>query len=256
MGSFVKPLYLDAEAPVTVDLDGPALRVAGGGCADGRYPLKRLSRIVVHGDVEWRARALAACLAAGISISFVDGGGEVTGLCLSTRPRRPYLGQWLNERASMPNWAEYYADWRRRMEREAALRFLGATELGVPSLDPACVRERFVARVRGLGARPLAFLEAAAASLAAEVCQDFGRVSFADCNLVTDLAMILRWEADALAYKLGRKRRHAFLSVAAAASAFEAEREKLEKRAVECLSALLARPPRRGIRKEPMPCPS
>lgn len=252
MGSFVKPLYLDAEASVTVDLDGPALRVAGGGCTDGRYPLKRLSRIVVRGDVEWRARALAACLATGISISFVDDRGEITGLCLSARPRRPYLGQWLNERASTRNWAEHYADWRRRMEREAALRFLGATELGVPSLDPACVRERFVTRMRGLG--PLAFLEAAAASLAAEVCQDFGRASFADCNLVTDLAMILRWEVDALAYKLGRRRRHGFLSVAAAASAFEAEREKLEKRAVECLSALLARPPRRGIRKEPMPC--
>lgn len=56
----LKPLYLDGTQALTVHLDGPALKVTGSDRCPGRYPLRRLSRVIVSGRVEWDTPALVA----------------------------------------------------------------------------------------------------------------------------------------------------------------------------------------------------
>lgn len=57
----MRPLYLDGREPLSVSLDGPAICVRGLKRADGRYPLGRISRVMVSGVVQWQTEALVAC---------------------------------------------------------------------------------------------------------------------------------------------------------------------------------------------------
>lgn len=65
-----KPLYLDTTAANEVALDsGIALRIRAYEKADSFYPLRRLSRVIVTGKVEWTTEALLACLEYGVPVA-------------------------------------------------------------------------------------------------------------------------------------------------------------------------------------------
>jgi len=57
----LKPLYLHGPPTLEVVLDGPALRVQTESTAPRLFPLRRLSRVIVSGDVMWELPALLAC---------------------------------------------------------------------------------------------------------------------------------------------------------------------------------------------------
>lgn len=85
----MKPLYLHGHQPLAVTLDGPALRVSSEGSADRLFPLQRLSRIVVSGEVDWTTEALLACADQAIPISFLLRGGGLRARVLGRPRARP-----------------------------------------------------------------------------------------------------------------------------------------------------------------------
>ena len=122
----MKPLYLRGTEPLTVSLDGPALRVAQPCKADRRYPLRRVSRVVVSNHVSWSTDALLACADEGITVCFLSGDGTPRARWTGRpSPRSEFLQRW-HDFVDRPDWHDLYAQWstaaRRRAVRFCALR--------------------------------------------------------------------------------------------------------------------------------------
>lgn len=108
-----RPLYLRAAGHTSVDLDGPALLVRAQNRADARYPLARVSRVISSASIEWRARALAACLEHGIPVVLTGSEDSPVGYVLPTVQASSRLSRELEEFVDRPDWHERYDDWLR-----------------------------------------------------------------------------------------------------------------------------------------------
>ena len=97
-----KPLYLNGGAPLQVCLDGPALRVRKQQSDDRRFPLVRISRVVVSGTVDWAWEARLACQESGIVVCFLRADGLP---CC----------QWVGRPSTRSTFAE---DWRHFIDSE------------------------------------------------------------------------------------------------------------------------------------------
>jgi hypothetical protein len=136
----LRPLYVDHGA-AAVRLEGPALIVDQPETAEGRFPLRLLSRVVVRGAVPWSMEALFACLASGVPITFLSLDGQVVGLCLGRDRPEESLAMLLDRLLGEPGWAEIYQRWCKAAERRAILE--AARRLSLPvgtDLRPEIVR--------------------------------------------------------------------------------------------------------------------
>src|SRR5690606_2143572 len=115
-----RPLYL-AGAARSVELDGPALRILVEGRADGRVPLRLLSRVVVRGRVAWSSAALGACFAAGVPLVFLQSDGRPLGYRLPAVQSEERLGTRLDRLEEEPDGIARFGDWTRAEERRALL---------------------------------------------------------------------------------------------------------------------------------------
>ncbi len=201
-----KTLYLDGNEPLQVRLDGPALVVSGDGRRVGRFPLRRFSRVLVSGAVEWSMAALRACLERSIAVVFLDREGALLGLCigkgLPVLDRRGIL----DEFATRPDWPEHYATWRAAMERRMILKLVRDVPLQVPDLRPQTVAQAARACLLALGDenrvwRMVGFFEGAASAAAAEILMEEGIAPLLlvherhDFCLGRDLARLMAWDA-------------------------------------------------------------
>ncbi|MCZ7627162.1 MAG: hypothetical protein FIA96_07385 [Betaproteobacteria bacterium] len=130
----MRPLYLDGREPLSVSLDGPALCVRGLKRADGRYPLGRVSRVMVSGAVHWQTEALLACMKAGVIVCFTDADGVIVGHCLGATQRATSLSRRLDEFLDRPDWETLYRNWCESAERDAILQLQRRLRLQFPSL--------------------------------------------------------------------------------------------------------------------------
>ncbi len=87
----MKPLYLNGREPISVRLDGPALRIQSATHADRLFPLQRLNRVVVTGRVDWSTEALLACADRSVNISFLSRGGRLRARLLGKPSGKPPL---------------------------------------------------------------------------------------------------------------------------------------------------------------------
>jgi hypothetical protein len=145
----LRPLYLDRGA-AAVRLEGPALIVDQPDAAEGRFPLRLLSRVVVRGPVPWSMEALFACLASGVPITFLSLDGAVVGLCLGRERPEESLAMLLDRLLAEPGWAEIYGRWCRAAERRAIVEV--ARRLGLPvgtDLRPETIRALAAAQIPG-----------------------------------------------------------------------------------------------------------
>ncbi len=148
----MRALYLDGlSQPLTVELDGPALRVVRPALADARIPLGAISRIVARGPVDWSGGALAACLAQGLPVTFVDGHGRPLGYGIAARPRSSDLHQLLVDATERADWPARQADWVRAMERRVMLDVLRRLRLKLRDLRPLAVHGRLAELVAAAG---------------------------------------------------------------------------------------------------------
>jgi hypothetical protein len=125
----LRPLYVDCGA-AAVRLEGPALIINQPQTAEGRYPLRLLSRVVVRGPVPWSMEALFACLTNGIPITLLSLDGTVIGLCLGRDRAEEPLAMLLDRLVAEPGWEEIYTRWCRAAERRAIVEV--ARRLALP----------------------------------------------------------------------------------------------------------------------------
>ena len=139
----MKPLYLDRGGTHRVSLDGPALKVCQPRSAELRFPLARISRIVVRGEVTWSTDALLACADAGIVVCFLRADGRPRARWIGRPTSRSTFSQHWRDFLDSPNWEERYGDWRTNLRRHA-IRFC-AMRLGIrhdPVRDLSCTATR------------------------------------------------------------------------------------------------------------------
>lgn len=198
-----KPLYLQGQNGLTVELDGPALRIRQPDRAAMLYPLARLARVLSKGEVHWTCAALLACAEAGVPVAFLDGNGGVRGYLFGPSSGDDTL--YLRLRASLrrSDGLSRYADWRRAMTdhaRRALEQQLRQADVGlIPGL---AWRGLTPVGPRAVGAAPdrvvLGRLRGPLAGMSAQLLVEAGlnAARLADLeplNLVDDLAELLGW---------------------------------------------------------------
>lgn len=114
-----RPLYIAANHPVQITLDGPALRLLQPDKAPRWYPLVRVSRIVAGKNTEWQAASITACLEHGIPIVFVSARSGVAGWTVPCELAAGSFSTHLSELASRHDWKTDIDNWHRSVERRA-----------------------------------------------------------------------------------------------------------------------------------------
>jgi hypothetical protein len=201
----MRTLYLDTSVPAAVTLDGPALRIRCGGCADRLYPISRLARVVDSGVSRWETPAMLACLEAGVTLTFLDREGRLRGQCFSARVRELGLGERLRELVTQPDWEASYQTWRQAAEQAVILNLL-------PRLPPGEINPRAESLRRALDTRAARYAEAAFVEkmdrwlvglISAQVAEEVERAGLAGhlfflrhqgLPLLPDLTRIVVWE--------------------------------------------------------------
>ena len=151
-------LYVDASgAPVRLLRDGPALELRRPWGAQGRVPLRCLSRLVLRGPAEIDGRLLESLLEAGIPLSFLRRDGTLLGSCLPVRSRRTDTRVLIEQAAATGALGEIRENWCAAEERRLVLDL--RTSLGLLLRD---------LRRRSVDLRIHALLERQGAPLSAE----------------------------------------------------------------------------------------
>lgn len=115
-------VYLLPERRVRVVAEGESLAVLEGPVLIARIPLARADRVLCNERVDWSGRALASCLAHGLPIAWVDGGGRSLGGCTPNVRRLPELHELMLRYLDMSDWPDKLDDWLRRKRLEILLR--------------------------------------------------------------------------------------------------------------------------------------
>lgn len=114
----MKPLYLRG-ADLSVDVDGPSLRIAKDCTADRWFPLQRISRVVSNQTVNWSTSALIACARAGVTVSFLDSEGRFVARVVGQKAASEILAKKLQNVMLRPEWSADYQIWLEAMHRMA-----------------------------------------------------------------------------------------------------------------------------------------
>lgn len=125
----MRPLYVAGGSGVIVRLDGPSLVVEAPERAQRRYPLERLSEVVLCGSVEAGVDALRACAARGIPVGALDAGGRPVGFFVPWRAPAARASVLLENFLQRGDAESRYRDWKRSQERRAMIRALRAAGL-------------------------------------------------------------------------------------------------------------------------------
>lgn len=151
----MQSLYLFPLTPARLRLDGPSLVVAEPGKAPQRFPLRRVSHIVLGALINVDVGTLAACLRRRISLTLLSD-AEVTGIALPTvlvsMPARERIERFL----CLANWESYYVDWKRASSRTRLLRAMRELAWTPPPIDlsASSVANQWERRLLHLGLTP------------------------------------------------------------------------------------------------------
>ncbi len=122
----MKPLYLLGRKGMRVVFDEPALAVCVTDKTRQLFPLPRISRVVVCGNVEWSMGALFACADAGVSVVFLDQAGKVRSCWLGLARQKCSVLQslcaLLEQTEALPRYQNWLLGMRRMAARSAAKR--------------------------------------------------------------------------------------------------------------------------------------
>ena len=195
----MKPLYLHADSPLAVSLDGPALRISRSGCADQRFPLRRISRVMVSGAASWSTGALLACADEGITICFLNADGGPRARWIGRATTRNELAQRWQDFLDRPDWPDRYTEWRIAVSRRA-VRFCAWRMGWSPTGDPRTMHQAICEATRVVvGAAELRAIRRRLYGLAqARAFEELGKVGLSAressaARLVPDLVTVIQW---------------------------------------------------------------
>lgn len=110
-----RTLYLMSPHPLRVTSTGEALVVRDHEGQVARIPVARVLRVVCNDTAEWSGAALVLCQQRGLTITWLDGGGEAQGHLWPTRTRPVDLAEALAALAAeSADWSVSYSHWLRR----------------------------------------------------------------------------------------------------------------------------------------------
>ena len=135
----MKPLYLQGKPGMRVVLDTPALSIVVPDKSRQLFPLSRISRVVVSGNVDWSMSALLACADTGISVIFLTDCGAVRCRCLGVAQSKQNIVQQFVTLFQRVDSEQHYQDWQRAMQRMAVRS--SARRVGVTDWQVAEARE-------------------------------------------------------------------------------------------------------------------
>ncbi|MEA3411984.1 MAG: CRISPR-associated endonuclease Cas1 [Pseudomonadota bacterium] len=248
-----RTLYLSGDAGTIVMRDGPALKVRRPGVAERNFPLRRLLRVMVSGQVRWDTSALMACADARVPVSFVradgtvrarlaNGSGGRRGLLDLNGTLRIFLDE--NERVRI------YRDWIDACARNERLRLVYEAQRGAWPTQPQVLRRLLFNRVKDQArANDVRRFDRNFRALLADLVQDrlgglgvdteLPVLAVNEIDLVRDFAGILEWgESNAKLkfikreYAAARRRgfRHPELDWRAAVHCFESRERDISDR--------------------------
>ena len=195
----MKPLYLHAKGPLAVSLDGPALRVSRAGCANQRYPLRRISRVMVSGDASWSTDALLACADEGIGVCFLEADGMPRARWIGRATKRSELAQRWQDFLDRQDWPDLYTQWRIATSRRA-VRFCAWRMGWSPTGDPRTMHQVICKATRAVAnAAELRTVRGRLYGLAqARALEELGKAGLSArdvslTHLVLDLVLTIQW---------------------------------------------------------------
>lgn len=117
------PLYLFSRSGVSVELDGPALKIQlVHEKAQRHIPMCRLSRILTDHKTQFSTEALLACAGRGITILFVGRDSSIGARLLGRPGERQEMRQRMLDLMQRANWKDRYRQWRHTVERATRAR--------------------------------------------------------------------------------------------------------------------------------------
>lgn len=199
----MKPLYLEGST-LSVRLDGPALRVSKPETADRWFPLPQVSRIVSSTTVAWELPALLACVGKGITVNFLDDGGQLIARCIGPADDHDGLDRLLEAFFYRPDSAPLYRQWLAAVENMALrslIRRAGIRLHNAP--DAELLRQLFRREAKVLGALQYydhmgqeltSLLMVTITQFMGELGIDASHYNQKRFDLVGDLAGVLLWD--------------------------------------------------------------
>jgi len=124
-----QPLYLGRRASAELD-EGPSLEVLSPGMVSCRFPLRRISRLIIGSGASVSSEGILACLKWHIPVTWCDRDGSALAVALPLDCRKEEWPERISMMMARPDWHSYYDAWV-AAQRRIALRSLSA-RLNVP----------------------------------------------------------------------------------------------------------------------------
>lgn len=231
----MRPLYVEGGRKVCLRLDGPSLVVERDGAASRRFPLGRLSHVVLCGSLEADYSVFRACGTAGIPVGAIDATGEPLGFFLPWKARQAHPDDLLENFLARPDWRSRYNDWRRSEERKAVVKALRAAGLSLHLTLPGAARQALLGRFRDQHAAEKLMdawgSQTAVVAAKALTAAGFSPESLSErrpgLNLAADFTALLQWAH----WQYARETMTAQVTWAEQVASYEAFREREEQRA-------------------------
>lgn len=188
-----RTLYLMSPYPLRVTSTGEALVVRDHEAQVVRFPVARVLRVVCNDAAQWSGAALVLCQQRGLTITWLDGGGEALGHLWPTRSRPVDLAEALGALAAeSADWSASYDSWLRQqrlqvLQHWAAERARAGQPVSAPEWENA--KRRYVYLAQPADVLP-PVLHGMAAALVAARLADCGVQAHYWCAVGQPIALV------------------------------------------------------------------
>ena len=138
----MKPLYLDGNQVLRARLDHDAIRVSSRELADAWFPLQRISRVIISGNMELSSSVLSGCLSQNIPIVVAAPGGDYVGICFGTDYRKQTLQSHVLELHESRAQLYLLDNWFAAQQRQQILRLQKRFRLPLSVYEVELVKSR------------------------------------------------------------------------------------------------------------------
>jgi len=143
-------IYLDSTKVKTVTLDHDALKLSQIDQSPRWFPLNRISRITVFGEMTWNTFALMACMERCIPITFTEQNGKMKGLCLGIDTKPSRFGDSLIKLLTHIGGDEKLNDWFDAIQRQYKVNSLSRLNIQVEDYKSTYILDIFSAYIRDI----------------------------------------------------------------------------------------------------------
>ena len=123
-----------------VQLDGHAIKTTSVNKPILRYPLTRVSRIIVSGNICWDTIALKACMELNIPITFLHDNGRPIGMVIGYSHQLSSFNELIEAFIERPDWSSLYKNWFYACQRNIILSVLS----GISAPDRFDLRPKYL----------------------------------------------------------------------------------------------------------------